>query len=145
MKDREELIAFHRNYCIHYDPRGSKCSCDAGVELKPEQKVVTDKPPIRWGPCIGGHVLEDVKAHCPHWARPSREKGEAYADRVEATLQRLVIVDPVISAWRKKHPMGKVEVIECPACKCRLHLSQDAYNGHVRAKCETEGCVCFIE
>lgn len=37
------------------------------------------------------------------------------------------------------------EVVECPACKGRLHLSIAAYNGHVHGKCETDGCVAWME
>lgn len=83
MKKREEHIAFHRNYCRHY----------------------------------------------------------------EKAMSRMLVVGPVISAWRikPKPKTDRSDVLECPKCKGRLHVMQAAYNGHVRAKCETEGCVSFME
>lgn len=51
-----------------------------------------------------------------------------------------------IKPWRDAHK-GKsaAEVVECPACNGRLHLSIAAYNGHVHGKCETPGCVSWME
>jgi hypothetical protein len=34
---------------------------------------------------------------------------------------------------------------ECPVCKGRLRLSHAAYNGHVHGRCETEGCLAWME
>lgn len=143
MKEREESIEFHRSYCVHYEPREHLCG--AGVDQRTIQKVPAGPNGFPWGPCIYGHTLEDPCAACPHWKRPSREEGEAYADSVASLMLRMEVVDPVINAWRKKLPIGKSEVIECPACKGRLHLSQAACNGHIRANCETPDCVKFIE
>ena len=63
-------------------------------------------------------------------------------------MDRMRLVFTVVKPWRtwtKKNRVAKEEVIECPACKGRLHLSQAAYNGHVWGKCETEGCVSWME
>lgn len=51
-----------------------------------------------------------------------------------------------IAPWRAKW-RGKShrEVVECPACKGRLHLSINAYNSHVHGRCETDGCVEWME
>lgn len=149
MKDRQQTIAFHRNYCVHYDPQGSKCGCKAGMD---RDKIARAETPsadgtrlVKWGPCIGGHTLPDPLLYCPKWERRSLEEGEKYADDIEALMKRMTVVDPVIAAWRRKPPIGKAEVIECPACKGRLHLRQAASNGHVRAQCKTADCVNFIE
>lgn len=146
MKTRQDRIDFHRNYCVHYDPQPGKpkVGCKAGQDIGNIQCVTTTKG-MKWGPCIGGHELDEPLKHCPKWERRSLESAEARADSIEAMLERMKIVDPVIGAWRKKKPIGKSEVIECPVCKGRLHLSQAAYNGHVRARCETADCVNFIE
>ena len=53
--------------------------------------------------------------------------------------------EATLTAWRNREPIGKAEVIECPVCKGRLHLSQSGYNGHVRGKCETKDCLNWIE
>lgn len=52
-----------------------------------------------------------------------------------------------ISAFNEKYP-GKVnaqDIMECPECKGRLHLSKCSYNGHVWGKCETEGCLTWMQ
>jgi hypothetical protein len=146
MKSREEHIDFEMQYCQHYGRgKGADMICKAGMDLKTMQRVATEPKGIKWGPCIEGHTLPDPKAICPHWIRRTREMGEKRAANIERTLKQMELVTPVVNEWRKKQPIGKRETIECPACKGRLHLSQAAYNGHVHAKCETEGCVAWME
>ncbi len=36
-------------------------------------------------------------------------------------------------------------IIECPACHGRLHYARARSNGHVRAKCETTGCLVWMQ
>lgn len=146
MKTREETIAFDMNYCQHYwRGIGADMVCTAGVDLKTLRRVPTGVRSIKWGPCIEGHTLENPQAHCPHWIRRTREQGEKRADAIERSLRQMTVVMPVVDEWRKKEPFGKAEVIECPECKGRLHLSQSSHNGHVHGKCETEGCVSWME
>ena len=95
-------------------------------------------------PCIGGHTVKDVLSLCSKWERRSLEHAEARADSMEKSMTRMTVVMPVVSEWRKK-PFGKQEVIECPVCKGKLHLSQSSYNGHVHGKCETPNCVACME
>lgn len=146
MKSREETIAFEMDYCQHYGRgKGSDMVCAKGVDLKTMQKVPTGEKGIRWGPCIGGHTLANPHEHCQHWIRRTREQGERRADGIEKSMRMMTVVMPVVAEWRKKLPIGKAEVIECPECKGRLHLSQSSYNGHVHGKCETPGCVAWME
>lgn len=148
-KRRQETIDFHRNYCVHYDPAGSSHGCAAGVNRDTMQKAATPgsdgKKMVMWGPCIGGHTLADPLAYCPKWERRSLESAEKRADDVEALSDMLMKAAPVINAWRAKPPRGKSEIITCPVCGGRLSLSQAACNGHVRARCDTENCISFIE
>jgi hypothetical protein len=142
---RARSIEHTMNYCRHYNPDtrfgigGAKKTrlCDAGVSY--------DNFDNAKAPCIGGHNLPDPLAVCPKWDRKTREEGEKRADDIEASLNRMRIVMPVVAEWRKKPPKGKAEVIECPMCKGRLHLSQAACNGHVHGQCETVGCVSWME
>lgn len=148
VKTRQDHIDFDRNYCEHYKPRpGSAlqdyCALGCGASARMDAGRQAGQPNMT--PCIGGHKAADVLALCPKWQRRSIEHAEARADSIERTMNRMAIVDPVVNAWRDKPPRGKAEVIECPACKGRLHLSQSAYNGHVHAKCETPGCVAWME
>lgn len=146
MKEREERIAFDMSYCQHYQHgKGADMVCSAGMDLETMPRVATGKKAIKRGPCINGHTLENPTAHCPHWLRRTREQAENRADAIEASIQRLTVVMPVVDAWRAKKPRGKAEVIECPVCHGRLHLSQAAYNGHVHGQCETKDCVSWME
>ena len=144
--NREDDIAFEMNYCQHYGRgKGVDMLCKAGMDLKTIQSVPTGEKGFKWGPCIGGHTLPNPHELCPHWIRRTRKMGEDRADALEGAMQRIAIAAPVVGEWRKKLPIGKAEVIECPVCKGRLHLSQAACNGHIHAKCETEGCLSWME
>lgn len=143
-KQREATIAFDMNYCQHYYSRGLDKKCEAGQDIKNIQCVPVGLRGMKWGPCIEGHALENPQSYCACWVRRTREMGEARADGIEKMMQKMALVDPVVSEWRKK-PWGKAEIIECPACKGRLHLSQASSNGHVHGKCMTEGCVSWME
>lgn len=146
MTEREQTIAFDRNYCQHYTPDtifgygGQKRTglCAAGVKYDDVHIAGS------FHPCIGGHELENAVGVCKLWARRTMEQAEARANAVEESDRRMRLVMPAIRDWRKK-PWGKAAVIDCPACKGRLHLSQAAYNGHVHGRCETAGCVNWME
>ncbi len=67
---------------------------------------------------------------------------------MQAAMERLVAAGPVINAfktWTPRNRVAKREVVECPICKGRLHLAQAASNGHTQGKCETSGCLSWIE
>jgi hypothetical protein len=149
-ESRQESIDFDRNYCTHYAPKpgmrqkDDSCAIGCGANaMMAKARGMTGEP--RMAPCIGGHNSKDVLAICPKWERRSLEHAEARADAIEEGMRRMTLVGPVVAAWRKKEPRGKQEVIECPACKGRLHLGQSSYNGHVRGQCETKGCVSWME
>jgi hypothetical protein len=149
MKTREEHIAFEMNYCQHYGRgNGADMVCKAGMDISKIRTVAAGERGITWGPCIEGHTLPNPTAYCQHWVRRTREMGEKRADSIARSLQMMDIVQPVVSAWRtwtETNRAGKKEAVECPVCKGRLHLSQSAYNGHVWGKCETEGCVAWMQ
>jgi len=63
----------------------------------------------------------------------------------EAT-RRMVLVGPIISAMKKKYKGKSIKGVKtCPVCGGKLHMSHSGYNGHVWGKCETEGCVAWME
>ena len=167
---REQRIQREMMYCKHYDPAGVTMIggkephgyCKAGVVyLDQFGRAPKDDPNSniegygyyesagifeRMCCCKGNERShEEQIASCPKWERRTREDGERRDDEIEASMARFRIVMPVVAEWRKKPPRGKLEVIECPACKGRLHLSQSSYNGHVHGQCETAGCVSWME
>lgn len=146
----DHTVAFEMDYCRHYEPKpgmkANQLDCAAGVDRKTLPEI-TDRGQSRFKmPCIDGHLLPGgACAICPKWERHTQEDGEKRALGVLQSMRRMTLAGPVVSAWRKKPPFGKQEVIECPVCKGRLHLSQVAYNGHVRGQCETPDCLSWIE
>lgn len=36
-------------------------------------------------------------------------------------------------------------IVVCPVCGGQLHMSHDAYNGHVWGHCETKDCLSWME
>ncbi len=149
-KQWDHTVAFEMNYCRHYEPKpGMKAkdlSCAVGIDTK-TLPPITDKGRSRWNfPCIDGHLIPGGGCSiCPKWERHTQEEGELRALGVHRTIRKMTLAGPVLKAWRKKEPYGKQEVIECPVCKGRLHLSQSSYNGHVHGRCETDDCLNWME
>jgi len=173
MKDREDHIAHTMMYCQHYDPAGVTMiggkephgHCKAGVVYLDQFGRADPSDPRNRIPGLGYYPSsgifqrmcctdggkqseEEQLAKCPRWLRSTREQGEARVDELEQAMDRMRLIGTVLKDWRtwtKKNRVAKAEVVECPVCKGRLHLSQAAYNGHVHGKCETVGCLSWME
>lgn len=141
--------AYAAGWCIHYrgitGSRGeSVTTCEKGIsyecwrtkETAPHQPCFLDDK---------GHSKPGA-LYCQELRRPTPEEISAHETWAEDRMNRTIAVMNGIAGWRKAHK-GKSasEVVECPACKGRLHLSIAAYNGHVHGRCETEGCVSWME
>lgn len=150
MKSRQDHIEFDRNYCTHYEPKPGSFKadyCALGLGASSAMDRGRDAGEPNMCPCIGGHKASDAIALCPKWERRSLEHAEKRADSIEEMMGCMDVVMPVVSKWRvkPKPASDRREVIECPKCKGQLHLSQSSYNGHVHGRCETEGCVAWME
>lgn len=120
--------------CIHFTGIQNK-TCKAGVSYDSFDGVL---------PCI---TVADARL-CEKYQDPTPEQIAESKAAHDASMERFRTVMMGIRGWRtwtKKNRVAKQEVIECPACKGRLHLSQAAYNGHVHGQCETKGCVSWME
>lgn len=84
---------------------------------------------------------------CPLYEEPTDVEVQADREKTEASMHKTIAAIKVASAWRvrPKPAADRREVVACPVCNGQLHLSQSAYNGHVHGKCETEGCVSWME
>lgn len=149
--DREKAIQFHMCYCRHYQ-RGQILSgvCKAGEKIDgrrrlAQQQCANENIRAMGAPCVNGQKLVDVRSVCARWDPVTREEAEHAADADEAAVQRLIKVMPLVNRWKNTPPIGKQEIVECPICKGRLHMSQASSNGHVHGKCETPGCVSWME
>lgn len=130
-------------WCIHYRSPQHGSTCEAGEEFAQWRGRGHDVTP-----CF---LTKDGKSKpgalpCPHLRLPTPEEIVAHEKWAADHFEKQVTVMTGILPWRKAHK-GKSaqEVVECPACKGRLHLSIAAYNGHVHGRCETSGCVSWME
>lgn len=92
----------------------------------------------------------DRKGHeaipCPHRQEPTQEQVDEDRRQRDAHFAKTIAALKVAGAWKVKKPEAdRREVVECPVCKGRLHLYQSALNGHCHGKCETDGCVSWME
>lgn len=132
--------------CIHFTGIQKEC-CRAGVNYA----TVVGGKESGWAmrlPCWTStmdHAKDLQKVECERYTEPTDSQIAVDKAETDALLARMRKVMPAVSEWRKKAPRGKQEVIECPACGGRLHLSQSSYNGHVHGHCETDGCVRWME
>jgi hypothetical protein len=144
---REKRMAHKLKYCRHYDPDGAFARflkepsglCKAGCKYADIGENFKERP------CIDGLKNPELQSRCAQFSPYTMEEATTYAGEMEAWERRMEKVGKVVSEWRKKPPIGKQEVIECPERKGRLHLSQAASNGQVYGRCETADCVSFME
>lgn len=98
-------------------------------------------------PCFikPGETAAD-RAPCPKLRPPTSEEIAAHKAWLAGRFDMLGVAFAWIADWRKAH-RGKsaVDVVECPVCGGRLHVSISGRNGHVHGRCETAGCVQWME
>lgn len=134
-------------YCKHLRRERGKGTgldyvCAVGVDIK---ALVGDEPgwvtrlPCQWweGGC---------PAACNKFEPIGIEAVKADDEAMNASVAKTLAAMSVVPEIKRKHK-GKswAGVVECPVCKGRLHVSHAAYNGHVHGKCETAGCVSWME
>ena len=132
-------------WCIHYRyVRGSdNPTCEAGMSLNEMAYGKNHKT----APCflMRGQPKPGARS-CSKLRLPTPEEIAAHNEWSEQRIKRLGDVMVGIADWRAKHRgTNHAEIVECPACKGRLHLAISRRNGHVHGRCETEGCVSWME
>jgi hypothetical protein len=145
MSKRKGDPGYAAGWCIHYrSPMvGGKVNktCEAGVDYDTIRGIT-------FKPCFLDATGQSHPGAqpCAHLRRPTAEEISAHEAWASEHLERTLAVMRGIADWRKAHK-GKSaqEVVECPACKGRLHLSISSYNGHVHGRCETDECVSWME
>lgn len=137
--------------CKHFNglgfgPDSKSKTCDAGVCYR----SLVGGPDFGWAIRIPCHRRNKTDIVCDKYQEPTAEEIAAFEKEIEAMIAKhdreFKLLDPLIRDFKKKHK-GKSasEVLECPICKGKLHLSIAAVNGHVWGKCETENCVAWME
>lgn len=152
MAKREGDPGYSGTWCIHYRfnrnvMRMADGTCCAGVRYG---DIAGEEPgAMRRLPCFLGPNLKPKEADavaCSSFRAPTPEEVRLHEEWIEGRMGLLTKVMTAIKPWRDAHK-GKAasEVVECPGCAGRLHLSIAAYNGHVHGNCETKGCVSWME
>lgn len=151
------LIEQHQQWCIHYERKPGmpdREACKKGIvydDLTRVAELGRTGCMLRL-PCIRSHQDEKERkgqpfCECPHMQFPTMEESIAHESEVNAHMEKMAVAFEVVGKWRvKPKPQAdRRDVLECPICKGRLHVRQSSYNGHVHAKCETQGCVSWME
>lgn len=128
--------------CVHFTGIQNK-QCAAGVLYDTLRIDGT----LKGMPCLPSLLKGPPAVECALYrARTAEELAEENKQKAES-WERMKVALKFVATWRT-HPKPAVsrgEVVVCPCCQGRLHLSQSSYNGHVHGRCETEGCVSWME
>ena len=146
--DRELRIKGEMLTCRHFNGIHHG-ECRAGVNYR----VLAGEPSLGCMtriPCTFGFEPKGgPMAVCAKLERPSREEAELTIDKQEAAFQRHVGAYSAAHADAKakglKRGHGGQSSMPCPVCGGTLVYAVAGYNGHMHAKCETEGCVSWME
>jgi len=127
--------------CRHRTSLMETC-CKAGVNF--EQLAGGRTGMMLRLPCF--YVAGGTPVKCEKFEPQTVEEIEADDREMDESMARFMTVMPLVSEIKKEYK-GKSwsGTRECPVCKGTLHLSHAAYNGHVHGKCETDGCVSWME
>lgn len=131
--------------CIHFTGAMQNDCCRVGVNYR-QLAGGGEFGHILRLPCVEitnrrGHPVSS----CSHRLEPTPEQVAAMEAQDKADIERYRKVMPLVSEWRVTPRDQRQDVIDCPVCNGKLHLSQSSYNGHVHGLCETDGCVRWME
>lgn len=132
-------------WCKHYNGTARNEACEAGVKYADVTDTTTRPYSL---PCIGESNKAGVT--CAKCEFPTAEEVEAdERERKERAERRMTIRQAIVAhlggPWKRGTP-GSSGSIPCPACKTgTVRFSRAGYNGHIHARCSTEGCASWME
>jgi len=110
--------------------------CKAGVNLKELPKGIGQ--PCYW--CSHGQTK------CEKWEPQTVQEIVDDEKAMQEAMARMRLSCALVSRIRQEKKGTDWSGVEtCPACQGRLHLTHAAYNGHIHGRCETEGCLSWME
>jgi hypothetical protein len=128
--------------CVHFNGIQND-ACRAGVNYREH----VGGPDFGWArrmPCILKYAKDAVP--CDKYQEPTPAQIAEREQVMNAAIDRMKLTYPLVERIRREHKGQSWKgVEECPVCKGKLHLSHAACNGHVWGKCETKGCVAWME
>lgn len=122
--------------CRHFTGIQNK-TCEIGIEYE----SIKDKSgsPFRW-------ICYEADSCVPCASfQPFTDEEIAEQERIlDEWLKHMSAAMTKIKEINGKR-RGVHGTIDCPKCGAPLHYSISSYNGHVHGKCETPGCVSWMQ
>ena len=157
---RQPYIEQKIRKCRHFNGTMNQC-CEAGIRYD-DVRAKNDPPTpyISRGiqytanssmPCwVDSPDMNAQNLDCPKRSLFTREEAEADERQMHESFTRIATGRKAIMEFLKEKGELKRDVagkIPCPNCKTgSLHFRRaGAYNGHIHAKCTTEGCCAWME
>lgn len=110
--------------------------CEAGIEYK---SVRSQQPFPNTHPCFSPSLT------CIAREYPTDQEIEAEEKRIGRAVEAAIQVEKVIRQLAGDR-WGSYGVMECPICGTgTVEYSISSLNGHMSARCDTDGCVNFIQ
>lgn len=158
-----------KGHCIHCVHEGLDVTCKLGRDPAAMARQACTDPDWRMGaayryPCStrenheelfmrnGATIpkrVQDVlnqKTSCDAFTEPTQEQIDEQEKLFDKFLEDMAKTEPLITRIKKEHKGKAWNGIEvCPACNGKLHMTHSSYNGHVHGRCETEGCLRWME
>ena len=132
--------------CKHYRAMAEHKTCGSGVDYAGLGPASISTLPCFWRrrdsatPPTLCHLAE-----YPTEDEIAAEDAEHAAAFARVTKARAAIVNHLGGPW-KKGVVGAGGSIDCPSCNGGiLHFMRSGYNGHIHARCNTAGCVNWME
>jgi hypothetical protein len=142
VKDERKRVSKLVGKCRHFSGIMDK-TCKAGICYR----ELVGGPDLGWAtrlPCHGKSDPEIVP--CDKYDALTDECIARIEAEREASAERFCKAIPIIGAVKEDHRGEDWEGdVTCPVCGGVLHLSHAAHNGHVWGRCETKGCLAWME
>ena len=145
-----------QGHCVHFTGIGNPC-CSIGVNYR---KHVGGSQ-MGWAlrlPCIletsaslktlseEQRAEVEKKITCAYYREPTAKEIADSEHAHKTAIEKLMLTIPLCARIKREHKGQSWQgVEECPVCKGKLHLSHSGVNGHIWGKCETKGCIKWIE
>lgn len=135
-----------KSKCRHYHPSAplSHDGCKLGINLD----VLIGSERSGWGcriPCRLTSFSEEV-IPCSKFEPYTVAEIEADDAEMDLAFGNFLVAGELINKVKEDHKGTDWSgVLECPVCDGKLSLSHAKCNGHVWGKCETEGCLAWME
>jgi hypothetical protein len=129
----------YAGWCVHFDGLMHD-ECKAGVKYETVKQRSTEPSGRLAIPCI----KRDCLTNCALAQYPTQQEAEAHErEQTSYIAHMLTAREGIVEQTGGKR--GVSGTVTCPKCLGVLRYAVARSNGHVRALCETEGCLSWME